>query len=127
MSLAPWIEKKRLEAGCDEAGRGCLAGPVTAASVILPPDFAFELASEGILDDSKKLSKKVRDALRIRIESEATAWAVFQIAPEEIDRINILQASLKAMREATKMLEVAPEFMLIDGNRFVTEDGLPPY
>jgi len=127
MSLAPWIEKKRLEAGCDEAGRGCLAGPVTAASVILPPDFAFELASEGILDDSKKLSKKVRDALRIRIESEATAWAVFHIAPEEIDRINILQASLKAMREATKMLEVAPEFMLIDGNRFVTEDGLPPY
>ena len=67
MSLAPWIEKKRLEAGCDEAGRGCLAGPVTAASVILPQDFAFELASEGILDDSKKLSKKVRDALRIRI------------------------------------------------------------
>ena len=127
MSLAPWIEKKRLEAGCDEAGRGCLAGPVTAASVILPPDFALELASEGILDDSKKLSKKVRDALRIRIENEATAWAVCHIAPEEIDRINILQASLKAMREATKKLRVSAEFMLIDGNRFVTEDGLPPH
>lgn len=127
MSLTPWIEKKRLEAGCDEAGRGCLAGPVTAASVILPPDFALELASEGILDDSKKLSKKVRDALRIRIEIEATAWAVCHISPEEIDRINILQASLKAMREATKMLRISAEFMLIDGNRFVTEDGLPPY
>ena len=127
MSLAPWIEKKRLEAGCDEAGRGCLAGPVTAASVILPPAFAVQLVSEGILDDSKKLSKKVRDALRLRIESESLAWAVAHVSPGEIDQINILQASLKAMREATKQLLITPEFMLIDGNRFVTEDGLPPY
>ena len=121
MSSAPWIEKGRLEAGCDEAGRGCLAGPVTAASVILPPALALELVAEGILDDSKKLSKKVRDVLRVRIENEATAWAVCHISPEEIDRINILQASLKAMRVATKDLRIAPEFMLIDGNRFVTE------
>lgn len=127
MSLAPWIEKKRLEAGCDEAGRGCLAGPVTAASVILPPAFAVQLVSEGVLDDSKKLSKKVRDALRLRIESESLAWAVAHVSPAEIDQINILQASLKAMREATKQLLITPEFMLIDGNRFVTEDGLPPY
>ena len=127
MSLAPWIEKGRLEAGCDEAGRGCLAGPVTAASVILPPALALELVAEGILDDSKKLSKKVRDVLRVRIENEATAWAVCHISPEEIDRINILQASLKAMRVATKDLRIAPEFMLIDGNRFVTEKGLPPH
>jgi len=126
MSLAPWIEKGRLEAGCDEAGRGCLAGPVTAASVILPPALALELVAEGILDDSKKLSKKVRDVLRVRIENEAT-WAVCHISPEEIDRINILQASLKAMRVATKDLRIAPEFMLIDGNRFVTEKGLPPH
>jgi|TARA_B100000768_G_scaffold181948_1_gene207650 ribonuclease HII len=127
MSLEPWIEKSRLEAGCDEAGRGCLAGPVTAASVILSPEFAQKLVSEGVLDDSKKLSKKVRDNLRVRIEDEALAWSVCHIAPDEIDRINILQASLKAMREATKKLRVAAEFMLIDGNRFVTEDGLPPY
>jgi len=76
MSLEPWIEELRLETPCDEAGRGCLAGPVTAASVILPPAFAVQLVREGILDDSKKLSKKVRDALRIRIESESVAWAV---------------------------------------------------
>lgn len=127
MSLEPWIEELRLETGCDEAGRGCLAGPVTAASVILPPTFALQLVREGILDDSKKLSKKVRDALRIRIESESVAWAVAHVSPAEIDQINILQASLKAMREATKQLLVTPEFMLIDGNRFVTEDALPPH
>ncbi|MCH1584000.1 MAG: ribonuclease HII [Flavobacteriales bacterium] len=127
MSLAPWIEKERLEAGCDEAGRGCLAGPVTAASVILSPNLALELVNDGVLDDSKKLNKKVRDALREKIESEALAWAVCHISPQEIDRINILQASLKAMREATKQLRTFPEFMLIDGNRFVSEKGLPPH
>lgn len=127
MSLEPWIQKSRLEAGCDEAGRGCLAGPVTAGSVILTPEFAEELVLEGVLNDSKKLSKKVRDSLRIRIETHALAWAVCHIPPQEIDRINILQASLKAMREATKKLEVFPEFLLIDGNRFVSENGLPQY
>ena len=117
MSLAPWIEKERLEAGCDEAGRGCLAGPVTAASVILSPNLALELVNDGVLDDSKKLNKKVRDALREKIESEALAWAVCHISPQEIDRINILQASLLAMKRAVEDLELVPDKVLCDGNR----------
>jgi hypothetical protein len=88
---------------------------------------ALELVNDGVLDDSKKLNKKVRDALREKIESEALAWAVCHISPQEIDRINILQASIKAMREATKQLRTFPDFMLIDGNRFVSEKGLPPH
>lgn len=111
--LLPYIEVGRCEAGCDEAGRGCLAGAVFAAAVILPPDFRNEL-----LNDSKQLSEKQRYALRPIIEQEATAWAVGIVSPEEIDRINILNASFLAMHRAIEQLNVPPEHLLIDGNRF---------
>lgn len=111
--LLPYIEAGRCEAGCDEAGRGCLAGAVFAAAVILPPDFRNEL-----LNDSKQLSEKQRYALRPIIEQEATAWAVGIVSPEEIDRINILNASFLAMHRAIEQLDVPPEHLLIDGNRF---------
>ena len=127
MNLIPWIEINRLEAGCDEAGRGCLAGPVTASAVILDPEFAQELCDEGVLNDSKQLSEKNRNLLRVRIELEAKAWAVCHVESDEIDRINILQASFAAMRRAVKTLKLSPEFLLIDGNRFRTEEGLPEY
>ena len=103
----------KIEAGCDEAGRGCLAGPVFAAAVILPDDFSNEL-----LNDSKQLSEKKRDELRIIIEQKALAWAVASIDNEEIDKINILNASIAAMQKALGMLSVKPEHILIDGNRF---------
>ncbi|PWD99137.1 ribonuclease HII [Marinilabilia rubra] len=102
-----------LTAGCDEAGRGCLAGPVVAAAVILPDDFDHPL-----LNDSKKISKKKRDTLRILIEKEAVSWAVAMIHNEEIDEINILNASIKAMHTAIKQLSSPPEALLIDGNKF---------
>ena len=127
MKLKPWVEPGRLEAGCDEAGRGCLAGPVTASAVVLGTDLAKALCEEGILNDSKQLSEKNRDALRIRIESEAESWAVCFVDSMEIDEINILQASFAAMRRAVKKLNGLPDFMLIDGNRFRTEEGLPPF
>jgi len=127
MSLEPWLEQDRLEAGCDEAGRGCLAGPVTAAAVILTPVFAEELVAEGVLDDSKKLNVTTRNELRQLIETRALAWSVAHIEPTEIDRINILQASFKAMRQAVHALSEAPAFLLIDGNRFVTDDNLPSH
>ena len=127
MKLKPWAELGRLEAGCDEAGRGCLAGPVTASAVVLGPDLAKALCEEGVLNDSKQLSERNRDVLRIRIESEAKAWAVCFVDSAEIDEINILQASFAAMRRAVKMLNTRPDFMLIDGNRFRTEKGLPPF
>lgn len=111
--LLPYMEAGRCEAGCDEAGRGCLAGAVFAAAVILPPDFRNEL-----LNDSKQLSEKQRYALRPIIEQEATAWAVGIVSPEEIDRINILNASFLAMHRAIEQLDVPPEHLLIDGNRF---------
>lgn len=111
--LLPYMEAGRCEAGCDEAGRGCLAGAVFAAAVILPPDFRNEL-----LNDSKQLSEKQRYALRPIIEQEATAWAVGIVSPEEIDRINILNASFLAMHRAIEQLNVPPEHLLIDGNRF---------
>lgn len=111
--LLPYMEVGRCEAGCDEAGRGCLAGAVFAAAVILPPDFRNEL-----LNDSKQLSEKQRYALRPIIEQEATAWAVGIVSPEEIDRINILNASFLAMHRAIEQLNVPPEHLLIDGNRF---------
>ena len=107
------MEAGRCEAGCDEAGRGCLAGAVFAAAVILPPDFRNEL-----LNDSKQLSEKQRYALRPIIEQEATAWAVGIVSPEEIDRINILNASFLAMHRAIEQLNIPPEHLLIDGNRF---------
>lgn len=108
------------EAGCDEAGRGCLAGPVFAAAVILPPGFTHPL-----LNDSKQMSEKNREILRPVIEREAVAWAVAQVSPGRIDRINILNASFEAMSEAVRMLGVQPEMLLIDGNRFRTTLGIP--
>jgi ribonuclease HII len=101
------------EAGCDEAGRGCLAGPVVAAAVILPTDFYHPL-----LNDSKQLNKKERESLRPLIEKEALAWAVAECSPQEIDEINILQASFLAMHRAVDQLKVKPQLLLIDGNRF---------
>jgi len=102
-----------IEAGCDEAGRGCLAGPVFAAAVILPKDYRNDL-----LDDSKKLSAKQRYHLRPLIESQALAWAVSSVSAEEIDEINILRASFLAMHKALSALPVIPGLLLIDGNRF---------
>ena len=118
--LLPFLEPGRLEAGCDEAGRGPLAGPVYAAAVILPPDFFHPL-----LDDSKKMSEKAREELRPIIEREAVAWAVEAVSAEEIDRLNILGASLEGMRRAVRKLAVRPDFLLIDGNRFRPFDGYP--
>ena len=102
-----------IEAGCDEAGRGCLAGPVSCAAVILPPDFHNDL-----LNDSKQLSAKQRELLRPIIEREALAWAVVMVSPEEIDRINILNASITGMQRALDALSIVPEHVIVDGNRF---------
>jgi len=102
-----------LEAGCDEAGRGCLAGPVFAAAVILPPKFKHKL-----LNDSKQLAEDVRYKLRSEIEKKAVAWAVASVSNEEIDKINILNASFLAMHRAVEKLSLCPEFLIIDGNRF---------
>lgn len=103
-----------VEAGCDEAGRGCLAGPVVAAAVILPKNFTHP-----DLTDSKKLNKERRLALREMIFQEAIAWAVAEVGPKEIDEINILKASFKAMHRAVDQLHTKPELLLIDGNRFI--------
>ena len=111
--LLPYLNKGVVEAGCDEAGRGCLSGSVFAAAVILPADFKNEL-----LNDSKKLTEKQRYALREIIESEALAWAVGEVTPQEIDEINILNASFLAMHRAVDQLKIRPEHLLIDGNRF---------
>lgn len=108
----------RIEAGCDEAGRGPLAGPVFAAAVILPPDFRHPL-----LNDSKKMTEKARETLRPIIEREAIAWAVEEVSAEEIDTINILNASITGMQRAVRRLTVRPDFLLIDGNRFKPFDG----
>ena len=110
----------RLEAGCDEAGRGPLAGPVFAAAVILPEGFCHPL-----LNDSKQMSEKARDLLREVIEREALAWAVEAVAPEEIDTVNILNASILGMRRAVRRLSPRPEFLRVDGNRFKPCDGIP--
>ncbi len=109
-----------LEAGCDEAGRGPLAGPVYAAAVILPEDFHHPL-----LNDSKQMSEKARNMLRPIIEKEAIAWAVEAVSAEEIDSLNILWASVTGMQRAVRRLSVKPEFLLIDGNRFRPFDGFP--
>jgi len=109
-----------LEAGCDEAGRGCLAGPVYAAAVILPPDFV-----PGELTDSKKLTHKQRCALRLIIEREAIAWAVAAVDNMEIDEINILNASFLAMHRAVENLSVLPQYLSIDGNRFKAYRDIP--
>jgi ribonuclease HII len=107
--------KDKIEAGCDEVGRGCLAGPVVAAAVILPKKYKNKL-----LTDSKQLKKKDREQLQEEIKGAALAWAVAEVSHEEIDEINILNASFKAMHLALDQLEVVPEFLLIDGNRFTT-------
>ena len=109
-----------IEAGCDEAGRGCLAGPVFAAAVILPKQFRNE-----ILNDSKMLSSRQREKMRIIIESEAIAWAVAKVDAPEIDKINILNASILCMHKAIGELQTIPQLLLIDGNRFHPYPGIP--
>ena len=111
--LAPFYQDEFLEAGCDEAGRGCLAGPVFAAAVILPKDFYHPL-----LNDSKQIKEKDRFALRIEIERVAIAFTVGVVSHQEIDKINILNASFLAMHRAIEKLPQQPEFLIIDGNRF---------
>ena len=111
--LLNYLHADLIEAGCDEAGRGPLAGPVFAAAVILPKDFHHPL-----LNDSKKMTEKSRDILRPIIEREAVAWAVEEVSAEEIDTINILNASITGMQRAVLKLDVKPDFLLIDGNRF---------
>ena len=118
--LLPYLHENRIEAGCDEAGRGCLAGAVYAAAVILPPDFKNEM-----LNDSKQLTEKQRYALRSVIEESALAWAVGIVSPEEIDQINILNASFLAMHRAIDQLKIRPEHLLIDGNRFNPYPNIP--
>lgn len=118
--LESYLIAGRVEAGCDEAGRGCLAGPVTAAAVILPEGFCNSL-----LNDSKQLTEHQRDVLRPIIEREALAWAVAMVSPEEIDEINILKASFLAMHRAIDQLGVRPEALLIDGNRFTKYGDIP--
>ena len=120
MELQRYIVEGRIEAGCDEAGRGPLAGPVTAAAGILPPPFHND-----IINDSKRLSEKKRNALRPVIEAQALAWAVAWVWPEEIDRINILNASILAMHRALDALKVRPEFVMVDGNRFKPYGDIP--
>lgn len=117
--LKPYLIAGRREAGCDEAGRGPLAGPVVAAAVVLPEGYCNPL-----LNDSKQLTSKQRDRLRIDIERD-TQWAVAIVEPAEIDRLNILHASTHAMCLAVKALPQLPEFLLIDGNRFYNETDLP--
>ncbi len=118
--LAHFFKPDCIEAGCDEAGRGCLAGPVFAAAVILPADFENQL-----LNDSKQLTERQRETLRPIIECEAVAWAVAQVSPHEIDEINILNASILAMHRAIDALAVRPEHLIIDGNRFKPYRDIP--
>ncbi|NRA11702.1 MAG: ribonuclease HII [Crocinitomicaceae bacterium] len=118
--LLLYKNRNLIEAGCDEAGRGCLAGPVVAAAVILPANFSNE-----ILDDSKKLTEAKRNKLRPIIEREALAYAVAFVSEKEIDEINILNASFLAMHRAVDQLKEKPEMLLIDGNRFTVYEGIP--
>lgn len=118
--LLPYLHKDLIEAGCDEAGRGCLAGAVYAAAVILPSDYENQQ-----LNDSKKLTEHQRYALREVIERDAIAWAVGVVTPQEIDKINILNASFLAMHRAIDQLKVRPQHLLIDGNRFNKYEDLP--
>ena len=118
--LEPYYHSGVIEAGCDEAGRGCLAGPVYAAAVIMPPDFRND-----ILNDSKQLTEKKRYQLREIIEREALAWAVGIVDNHEIDEINILRASILAMHRALDQLKVRPEEVIVDGNRFYKYRNLP--
>ena len=118
--LQQFLHSDKIEAGCDEAGRGCLSGPVFAAAVILPKDFSNEL-----LNDSKKLTEAQRYSLREVIERDAVAWAVGVVTAAEIDEINILRASILAMQRAVEQLKVVPQHLLIDGNRFTPYKNIP--
>ena len=118
--LKSCLQEDRVEAGCDEAGRGCLAGPVFAAAVILPSDYVH-----AELNDSKQLSAAKRERLRADVERDALAWAVARIDAPEIDATNILAASIKAMNTAVEQLSLRPDFLLIDGNRFHTDSDIP--
>ena len=118
--LLPYLHENLTEAGCDEAGRGCLAGAVYAAAVILPRDFR-----DGRLNDSKQLTERQRYALREVIEREAVAWAVGVVSPQEIDEVNILRASILAMHRALDGLSVRPQHVLVDGNRFTPYHDVP--
>ncbi len=119
MLLSNYNDNNAFEAGCDEVGRGCLAGPVVAASVILPIDFTHPF-----LTDSKKLSTKKRSVLVEEIKDAAIAWSIASCSPEEIDELNILNASFLAMHRAIKKLSQVPDFLLIDGNRFTPYQGI---
>ena len=118
--LLPHHTPDLIEAGCDEAGRGCLAGPVFAAAVVFPKNYQNEN-----LNDSKQLNKNQRDALQKIIETDALAWAVAEVSQKEIDQINILNASVLAMHRAIEKLKIKPEFLLIDGNRFKPYKKIP--
>ncbi len=118
--LLPFFQDELLEAGCDEAGRGCLAGPVFAAAVVLPKEFHHPL-----LNDSKQLSEEQRYALRPFIEQHAVAYAVAQLCNQQIDELNILKASFKSMHLAVQALTVQPQLLLIDGNRFIPYQDIP--
>jgi len=120
MSLKSYHTDNQVEAGCDEAGRGCLAGPVFAAAVVFPADFSNEQ-----INDSKTLTENKRRQLRSVIEENALTWAVASISPERIDEINILNASFYAMNEAVMQLKIRPDFLLIDGNRFKNQTDIP--
>jgi len=120
ISLSPFLNENLIEAGCDEAGRGCLAGPVYAAAVILPEGFRHPL-----LNDSKQMTRKERELLRPVIENEALAWAVASLDNIEIDKFNILKASIMAMHKALDALRIIPEFILVDGNRFYKYKNIP--
>ena len=118
--LPTFSQEGLIECGCDEAGRGCLAGPVVAAAVILPESFSHPL-----LNDSKQLTERQRELLRPIIEQEALAWGVGSVSPEEIDQINILRASFLAMHRAIDDLILRPQLLLIDGNRFTPYSDIP--
>lgn len=118
--LLPFYQNTFIEAGCDEAGRGCLAGPVFAAAVILPPNFYLPL-----LNDSKQIKEKDRFLLRTLIEEQALAFAIAQVSNKQIDEINILKASFLAMHKALDILHVKPQFIIIDGNRFKPYQNIP--
>ena len=118
--LLSFFSEDKVEAGCDEAGRGCLAGPVVAAAVILPRDYKHD-----VLNDSKQLSRKQRELFRLEIEKEAIAWAVSFVDNNEIDEVNILNASFLAMNRAVDQLKKAPELLLIDGNRYKPHNEIP--
>jgi ribonuclease HII len=120
MSLLPYLEADRIEAGCDEVGRGCLAGPVVAASVILPREY-----HNPWINDSKKLSKSNRNDLIEEIKGKSIAWAIAEASVEEIDQINILNASFLAMKRAIVQLQIKPDHLLIDGNRWKSDLQLP--